>query len=184
MTKTSRARLFSKFLLPCIGPFLFLLLAVFIYYLHIFNRLMYPNPLVVIYEFFRILFISQTLTDLSMTLVRVFLGTLLSIFVGVPLGLLLGYFTSLYKMFEFLIDFFRSLPGTALFPLFLLFFGIGNLSKILLSVWIASFVVLVNTSYGVRHTTKAYRKLAKVHGTPRSYLFVHILFFGALINRC
>jgi len=94
--------------------------------------------------------------------------------------LFFGYFEKIYSMFEFIIDFFRSIPVTALFPLFMLFFGIGNLSKILLGAWMVSLIILVNTAYGVRHSNKSYIKMARVYKTTKKYLFTNILFPGAL----
>src|SRR5262249_47441810 len=71
-------------------------------------------------------------------LTRDFLQTLLGVAVafaiaaclGVPVGIVLGANENVYRSLEFVIDFFRSTPATAMFPLFLLLFGLGEFSKI------------------------------------------------------
>src|SRR5688572_4572831 len=45
---------------------------------------------------------------------------------GIPAGIVLGANQLIYRSVEFLVDFFRSTPATAMFPLFLLIFGIGE----------------------------------------------------------
>ena len=165
-----------------IVPISIFLAALLIYYLGIFNKLMFPNPFSIIKQFFVLMISKEIYSEIFLTLNRVILGTIISILIGVPFGLVLGYFTKLYDMFEFIIDFSRSIPATALFPLFMLFFGIGNTSKIMLGAWIATLVIIVNTSYGVRHANKVYLKMAKVYKTSKMYILLHIVFPGALPN--
>jgi len=171
---------YDKLLQYLVMPLSLIVAALIIYHLGLFNRLMFPNPVSIVKQFFALLLSSEMYTDLALTLSRVISGTAISILFGIPAGLILGYFNRIYTMFEFLIDFFRSIPATALFPLFMLFFGIGNMSKVLLSAWIAMLVIMVNTSYGVRHANKAYLKIAKVYNTSRKFLFMNIIFPGAL----
>jgi len=163
-----------------IVPIGLFLVAILLFYLGIFNKLMFPNPIFVFQRLFELIISKEMYSNLFLTLNRVILGTCISILIGVPFGLVLGYFSKLYDVFEFIIDFFRSIPVTALFPLFMLFFGIGNTSKIMLGAWIATLVIIVNTSYGVRHANKAYLKLAKIYKTSKKYVFLDIVFPGAL----
>lgn len=86
------------------------------------------------------------------TAYRALLGLLLSIIVAVPLGLLCGRFPSLYEFLELPADFFRSIPSSALFFLFILFFGIGDASKVAVVFYGCSLIMLVNTVYGAKPT--------------------------------
>jgi NitT/TauT family transport system permease protein len=52
-------------------------------------------------------------------------------------------------------------PYTALFPLFLLFFGIGDIVKFAVCAWSAWLIVLVNTMYGVQHCSPGRRRVAQ-----------------------
>jgi len=76
---------------------------------------------------------------------------------------------------EFPVDFFRSLPVTALFPLFLLTFGIGDRSKIAMACAATVFVVLLNSAYGVLHATDARTKMARAFGASSLQVFLRIV---------
>jgi ABC-type nitrate/sulfonate/bicarbonate transport system permease component len=161
-------------------PFAIFLLGVIIYYLGILNKLLFPNPIIILKEFVLLLFDKEMLANFGITFMRVFIAVLVSVLIGIPAGLVLGYNKALYYSFEFVIDFCRSTPPIALFPLFMMFFGIGNASKIVFAVWVAALIMLVNTSYGVIHINKAHFKMAKVYSAPKSYLFPHIIFPAAM----
>ena len=172
----------NKIISYIIVPVGLFLIALATYHLEIFNKLMFPNPIKIIDCLFLLLSDNETYSNILLTLSRVINGIIISVVIGVPLGILIGYFNYIYDMFEFIIDFFRSIPVTALFPLFLLFLGVGNLSKIILSAWIATLVIIVNTSYGVRHANKAHIKMAKVYNTSKKFIFTNVIFLGTLPN--
>lgn len=161
-------------------PGLFFLVGTLIYYCKVFNPLMFPNPLLVGTEFFRIIILQETLSDMGLTFYRVLIGIAISLVIGIPAGLAIGYFKKLYDSLEFIIDFLRSIPVTALFPLTMLFFGIGDTAKIALAAWLTTTIILVNTSYGVRHLNKSYFNMAKVYNIPKPYFFKNIIFYGSL----
>jgi len=160
-------------------PFVLFLLAVLIYYLGVFNRLAFPNPFLVAKEFVYLFTDIDFFNDVLITCYRIISASIIAVVLGVPAGLVLGYNQTVYNLFEFIIDFAKSIPVTALFPLFMLFFGIGDAAKIFCAVYISVFVIIINTSYGVKHFSKKYVTLATVYGISKSYLFKHILFIGA-----
>jgi|SRR3989338_2705810 len=170
----------NKILEYILVPVLIFISFTLIYHLGIFNKLIFPDPLRIIAEFIRLFSNVEILDDFAFTFLRVITALAISTLIGIPIGLILGYFERAYKMLEFAIDFFRSIPAVALFPLFLLFFGIGDISKILLSVWATTFIIIVNSSYGVKHATKVHIKMAKVYSTSSRYLFKDIIFPGAM----
>ena len=97
-----------------------------------------------------LLSVPSTYLDIGATVSRAFWGLLISIGIAVPAGLVLGRIPKIYDFFELGIDFFRSVPSSSLFFLFLLIFGIGDASKIAIVVYGCSLVILVNTIYGAR----------------------------------
>src|SRR5207237_1613716 len=99
---------------------------------------------------------------------------------GVPLGVLIGYFTRVYETFEVPLDFFRSLPVTTLYPLFVLFFGIGQSSKIAMVVAACIFVITLNTAYGVMQRKAVRSQVAILFGASRWQLLSEIVFWEAL----
>ena len=68
-------------------------------------------------------FISGAIyVDLFATIKRTFYAFAIATVIGVPLGVILGSNEKIYRSVEFLIDFFRSTPSSALIPLFMLIF--------------------------------------------------------------
>lgn len=84
------------------------------------------------------------------TLRRLLIGLLISVGIGVPLGLVMGYFARVYYSLEFFVDFLRSVPVAAIFPLFILVFGIGSPSIISAVTYACLLIITINTIYGVR----------------------------------
>ncbi len=121
-------------------------------YLKLINPIFLPSPV----QTFQALIIFITKPsfcfDIFITLYRALCGLLLSIIIGVPLGLILGRISWLYKLFEIPIEFFRAIPSSALFPLFILFLGIGDCSKIGVVFYGSSLIMIINSYYGALPT--------------------------------
>ena len=90
--------------------------------------------------------------DFAGTLGRTLAALAVAAVLGVPMGIVLGSDTRIYRSLEFAIDFFRSTPATAMFPLFLLIFGIGEESKVGVAAFSAWLVIVFNVAYGVMNT--------------------------------
>jgi NitT/TauT family transport system permease protein len=123
---------------------------------------------------------GSMLSDIGHTLYRVVVGFGIAAIVGVPLGLLMGYSNKIYNALEFTVEFFRGIPTTALFPLFLLVFGIGDEAKFAVTAWGAGLVILINSMYGV-HLGKELRvRVAKTMKLKGFGLFRRVIFPEAL----
>jgi NitT/TauT family transport system permease protein len=121
-------------------------------------------------------FISGSLAkDMFVTIGRSLAGFLIAAAIGVPLGLLVGRIKMLSNATQPTIDFFRSIPATALFPLFLFFFGIGDKAKIAIVVYACSLIVLVNTAYGAMQVKRPRIFCAQVMGAGRFDIFWKII---------
>lgn len=88
--------------------------------------------------------------DLSTTLWEAFLGLVLGISTGIGVGLLFAYSEELASLLEPLMAAINTLPRPALAPLFIIWFGLGIQSKVLLSWSLVFFVVFYNTYTGAR----------------------------------
>lgn len=121
------------------------------------------------------LFFGQLALDLFMTFGRSIIGFLLAAIIGVPLGLLVGRINLLARATQPTIDFFRSIPATALFPLFLFSFGIGDIAKIAIVVYACSLIVLVNTAYGAMQVKRSRVLCAHIIGANRWDIFWKIV---------
>jgi NitT/TauT family transport system permease protein len=131
------------------------------------DPILLPTPL----EAFRALahgFAGGTLgKDFLKTVERTLCAFGVAVLVGVPLGVALGSSQRVYRVLEFVIDFFRSTPTSALFPLFLVIFGVGDFTKIAVAAFGATLAIVFNTAYGVMNARKTRQAAARVMGaTP------------------
>jgi taurine transport system permease protein len=76
---------------------------------------------------------------------RILLGWGLGVLVGAPLGILMGRFNLVRQLTDPYIEFFRFIPPTAFVTLAVIWFGIGETSKVFLIFYTAVFIVTVST---------------------------------------
>jgi NitT/TauT family transport system permease protein/taurine transport system permease protein len=110
----------------------------------------------------------------------VFLGFLVAVVTGVPLGLAMG----LSPRFEALVNpaflLVRPIPPLAWIPLAIVWFGLGDSAKILV-IWFAAFVpAVINSHVGVRTVDPVLIEAARVHGGSRSEILSDVLLPGAM----
>ncbi|RDI29416.1 NitT/TauT family transport system permease protein [Pseudacidovorax intermedius] len=105
--------------------------------------------------------------DFEKTIVRTLVSFVIALAVAVPLGVVLGANEKIYEGIEFAIDFFRSTPASAMFPLFLVLFGVGEKTKIAVAAFGAALAILFNVAYGVMSARKQRQLAARVMGAPR-----------------
>lgn len=139
-----------------------------------------PSPVDTIADTLAGLAGGELLVDLLRTLVRVSYAFLVAAAVGVPLGIALGANVHIYRSIEFLIDFFRSTPATAMFPLFLLLFGLGDFAKIAVAAFSACLVVIFNVAYGVMSARQTRIQAARLMGASTLRIFRDVIFFETL----
>jgi NitT/TauT family transport system permease protein len=118
--------------------------------------------------------------DFLVTVERTVYATVIAAAIAVPLGIVLGASERLYRSVEFVIDFFRSTPASAMFPLFLVIFGVGDRTKILVAAFGATLVILFNVAYGVMNARKTRLLAAKVMGASRLRILVDVLLLESL----
>jgi ABC-type nitrate/sulfonate/bicarbonate transport system, permease component len=120
------------------------------------------------------------LTDFLVTVARTLQAFLVAAVVGMPLGVVLGSNEKAYRSVEFLIDFFRSTPSSALIPLFLLIFGVSDINKVAIAAFGALLIVVFNSAYGVINARKQRVAAAQVMGASRWQIFKDVLIWESL----
>ena len=118
--------------------------------------------------------------DFLSTLNRTLSAFAIAAVAGIPVGILFGSSQKIYRSIEFLVDFFRSTPATAMFPLFLLIFGIGDFAKIAVAAFAAWLVVVFNVAYGVMNARQTRILAARVMGASNWRVFRDVMFFESL----
>ncbi len=120
------------------------------------------------------------LSDFLRTVERTTYSILIAAVIAIPLGIFLGSSEKLYRSVEFVIDFFRSTPASAVFPLFLVIFGVGDQTKIFVASFGAALVILFNVSYGVMNARKTRLLAAKVMGASKFRVLTDVMLLESL----
>ena len=118
--------------------------------------------------------------DFVKTVYRTAAATAIAAVIAIPLGIVLGASEQLYRSLEFVIDFFRSTPASAMFPLFLVLFGVGDETKISVAAFGAVLVILFNVAYGVMNARKTRLLAAKVMGASRLRVLTDVTLLESL----
>jgi len=139
-----------------------------------------PSPVQVIQALIKGFSNGDLQTDFLITVRRTIISFLLATIIAVPIGVFFGSSEIIYQRVEFLIDFFRSTPASALFPLFLVIFGTGEKTKIAVATFGAALAILFNVAYGVMNARKLRQLAAKVMGAPPIYILKDVTFLESM----
>ena len=101
-----------------------------------------PSPVAVVASWIALVENAGYLTDVGISIARVWVAFLAAAVMAIPLGVLMSSYRAVGAMSEPLVDFIRYLPVPALVPLTLIWLGIGEGSKVAL-LWIGTFFQLV-----------------------------------------
>ncbi|MEE2768719.1 MAG: ABC transporter permease [Actinomycetota bacterium] len=83
------------------------------------------------------------------SLSRVGKGMIFGVLIGVPVGFAMGLSTRLRGFFDPIVESFRTIPPLALLPLFIMWFGIGEASKVNLLIWASVWIMIIASRAGV-----------------------------------
>jgi len=114
------------------------------------------------------------------TLIRLGAGFALAAVAGVALGILMGRSRRAEDIILPLVSIGAPIPGIAYAPLFLLWFGLGNRSAVLLVGFVSAFPVIFNTWTGVKAVKDIWVRSAQAMGADDPKLFRHVILPGAL----
>ena len=120
--------------------------------------------------------------DILASISRVLRGWILAVLAGVPLGLVVGSFKTVRWLIEPILSFFRFVPAIALTTLFLMWFGVGDESKIALIIYASFFPIFVNTIAGVASTDGSLIEAASCMGAKRIRIFFTVMVPSAVSN--
>jgi len=166
--------------IPLLGPVVLFCMWDLVVRFKLIPPILLPSPWVTLASFGNGMWGGELLKDFSYTLMRTLEAFLLASLVGVPIGILLGSNERSYRSVEFLIDFFRSTPSSALIPLFLMIFGVSDINKVAIAAFGALLIVLFNSAYGVINARKQRVMAAKVMGASRWQIFKDVLVWESL----
>jgi len=119
--------------------------------------------------------------NLEVTLIETIVGFILGAIAGVLFGLALGLNRRLAAVLDPFIVAFYSLPKIALAPLFILWFGVGLTSKIVLAMFVVFFLVFYNTYAGTLAVESELVDVLRLMGASRGQIIRKVILPSALI---
>ena len=123
---------------------------------------------------------GELLSDIKASLIRCLSGFFLALMIGVPLGMLMGWSEKWDNFWNFIISFTNPIPKLGLIPLFILWLGIGESSKIAVIVAGATFPILINTYNGVKGVNRLWVWRASTLGASNSEVLRKVILNAAL----
>ncbi|QIO07252.1 ABC transporter permease [Acinetobacter shaoyimingii] len=123
---------------------------------------------------------GQLTTHITVSLTRSVIGFTLALFIAIPLGLIIGWYKLVAETLNPLLEIFRNTTALALMPVFILFLGIGEVSKISLLVYACTWPILLNTISGVQNVDPLLIKSARTMGLPPHKLFRKVILPAAV----
>ncbi|MDB5998877.1 MAG: tauC [Rhizobacter sp.] len=117
---------------------------------------------------------------LGISLMRFSLGFVLTVLVAVPLGLLMGMNETVKGIFDPPIEISRPMPKLALLPLLIIWFGIGDVAKVVIIVLALFPVLSISAMQAVRGVGTRKIQAAMALGASRSMIFRRVIFPASL----
>ena len=135
----------------------------------------FPPPEEVAVAFWNSLRDGTLPQHVGVSYLRIFTGWAIGCAIAIPLGLLAGRSTLMRMLVEPYIEFFRFIPPIAFIGLFLIWFGLGEMSKVLLIVYTALFATFVNTLAGAMAVEPEKIRAAQCLGASPRQIFSHVV---------
>lgn len=140
-----------------------------------------PEPLKVFSQLFTNLLKGDLFGHTLLTFKRAIAGFLVALMVGLIAGFVLSAVSKKLKNYILpILQFFEKLNPFALFPLFMLFFGIGELSKVIIIFWVSVWPIIFHTIEGVEGIDPLLRKSARTMGISRKTEFLKVILPASL----
>ena len=144
------------------------------------NAYIIPPPEEVAASFMQILADGSLAKHLLVSFYRVFAGFFAAFFLAFPLGILLGMNKGWNDYGDLFLEAVRHIPPLATIPILILWFGIGELPKLLIVVMATFFPIFFNTLHGIASCDIKLIEVGKSFGMNRQAIFRHIVFPASL----
>lgn len=144
------------------------------------NAAFLPPLSKILVTWFQLISSGKLFVHIFISLQRAASGFFLALVISIPLGIAIGWYKGFAQFVDPLIQMYRQIPAMALFPVFLLFLGIGELSKTGMVLWVAMWPLLLSTINGVKHTDPLLIKMARSMGANDLCLLTEVILPGSL----
>ena len=138
------------------------------------GSVLFPPPVVVYRKAIVLIRNGVLFEHLSASIQRILAGFLAGSLLGIPIGLVMGSFRPTRKVLEPYTEFLRFIPSVAMITVAVIWFGIGEASKIFLIIYTTIFIVILNTAAGVSAIAPNKIRAAEALGASRAQIFCHV----------
>jgi ABC-type nitrate/sulfonate/bicarbonate transport system permease component len=140
----------------------------------LFNPLLIPGPDQVIQVGIDMMRSGELLKHVGASLSRVLQGFVVAAALGVLMGVAVSRSPKLTSLFEPIVEMFRPIPSLAFLPIFVLWFGIGEMSKVVFIAYATFFPVFTSTAIGVRQIDPVLLRAAATLGATKADIFRYV----------
>ncbi len=154
---------------------LFLLLWEFSPRLEWVNRNFLPPFSEVIVHGVRFALSGELFEHTGVSLARALGGFVLGVLTGVPLGILLAWYAPLERYINPLLQLLRQTNPVSLFPIFIMFFGVGYFTRVAIIYWVVVWPIFLSTMSGMRYVDPTLLKYTKSLSPTRMQVFVKVV---------
>lgn len=148
----------------------------------VWNAYILPPPQKVFETFLKMLKDGSIFINIYVSMKRVFIGFFISAIIGIPLGIFFGMCNSIYEYFKPLFNFFRNTPPLALIPMLILWFGIGEKSKIIIIILASFFPIFTSTLKGIRNCDSKLIEVGKAFELSKLQIIIKIIIPSAVLD--
>lgn len=146
----------------------------------IWSNYIFPSPERVFIVAISLLKSGELVRHMAVSLGRVVLGFSISFLIAFPLGIIMGIHKGIAYNLDATLEFLRHVPPLALIPILILWFGIGEKSKIIVIILASFFPMLLNITKGIGDCNTKLIEVGKSFGFSSSKIFYKIILPNAL----
>jgi len=142
--------------------------------IYLVGSVLFPPPTVVLRKGLMLAKNGILFEHLWASLQRILAGFVAGSLLGIPIGLAMGSFRPVRKLLEPYTEFLRFIPSVAMITVAVIWFGIGEASKIFLIIYTTIFIVILNTAAGVSAIAPNKIRAAESLGATQAQIFFHV----------
>jgi sulfonate transport system permease protein len=144
------------------------------------NASIFPAPDQIAQALWKGLTVGRLPGDIAISLQRSGTAFALAVLAGIPLGLIMGRFARMEAALDPILQLFRQTSALALYPVFILIFGLGETSKIFVIFWATLFPILLATIGGVKEVDRKLIEMARTYGASEPTIFRRVILPAAV----
>jgi NitT/TauT family transport system permease protein len=142
--------------------------------IYLVSSVLFPPPALVFNKAVILVRNGVLLEHLWASVQRILIGFIAGSLLGIPIGLAMGSFRPVRQILEPYTEFLRFIPSVAMITVAVIWFGIGEASKIFLIIYTTIFIVILNTAAGVSAIALNKIRAAQALGATRVQIFFHV----------